>query len=323
MARKKKKNAKAGKLLSFLLITAALISIAITINERYLHLDYIPSWNTIFTKIGLIADTKIVIGDNVSVHFIDVGQGDSRLIKSSNYSILIDTGEDRYAATLINYLKSQEVKQLDYVILTHPHSDHIGGFLKIADEFKIQNLLMSRIPDEKVPTTASFTRVLDGIEKHSINAGYVYPGQKIELENSVIDIIGPLDNNYSNLNNYSVVLKFSHGDNSFLFTGDMEKESEDDIYETNANLNAKVLDVAHHGSRSSSQKSILNAVGGKFAVISSGSYNTYNHPTEQTLQRLLDTGYKIYRTDTHGNIVFISDGVDLEIIIKDFGELAA
>ncbi|MDR1754414.1 MAG: MBL fold metallo-hydrolase [Eubacterium sp.] len=290
-----------------------LMSLIITVNEKHLNIDAIPSWSDIFSRSWLSENKKIITDDGLIVHFIDVDQGDCQLIQTRKYSVLIDTGEEKYAERVINYLKAQDIDTLDYVILTHPHSDHIGGFGKIADEFRTENLIMPRINDEVVPTTSSFERVLDRIEKYSIEFSYSQEEQIIVLGETEIEFLAPVKD-YDDLNNYSIVFKLTHADNSFLFTGDIENDAENDIYDTAADLRADVIKIAHHGSNGSSQKKILNAVGGKYAVIGVGSDNSYGHPGEKTLSNLRDLNYQTYRTDAHGSIVFISNGIDLKIM---------
>lgn len=298
-----------------LITVAALISLFLLfffLNDRFFEIDGIPTWEDLYKEAGLTPDIEEV-EEEVAVHFIDVGQGDCQLIKSGASSVLIDCGEKDCFSDVIAYLKAQKIERLDYVIVTHPHSDHAGGMSYILDEFDIGTVIMPEIPDELIPVTSTYTRLLKAVERNNISLEYAEAGKEYSLEKGTIKLLSPI-NNYDNLNNYSVVAKFVYINTSFLFTGDIEAEAETDIVNSGAELTADVLKVAHHGSGSSSQKSFLNAVNPKYAVIEAGSPNDYGHPEEKIVSRLENMGIAVYRTDLHGNIVFITDGENYKII---------
>ncbi len=279
--------------------------------------ENLPTWKGIYSFFGLNNDVSVAFpSENVSVHFIDVGQGDSELIITPEYNILIDSGENENYTKVLNYLDSYNIDTLHYIIVTHPHSDHAGGMSYIIDEVTVKKIIMPDIKDEIIPTTSTYRRLISSIEKNNTEVIFANENLSFDLgDNTFIDILAPLKD-YDDLNNYSVVFKLTHGVNTFLFTGDIEKESENDILDNNTNVSARVLKVAHHGSSTSSKKSFLKAVGGEFAVIEVGAPNSYNHPNENTVKNLISQGYTIYRTDRNGNIVFVSDGESLEIITE-------
>lgn len=283
------------------------------LNDRFFRIEGIPTWADLYKGAGLTSGTEVE-GD-VSVHFIDVGQGDCELIKTATKSVLIDCGEKEYYADVISYIKSQNIERLDYVIVSHPHSDHAGGMSFILDEFDIGTVILPKIQESVIPVTSTYIRLLTSIDNKNINVEYADPGRKYNIDESTFTILSPVDD-YEDLNNYSVAVRFEHGENSFLFTGDIENEAETDILENGLDISADVLKVAHHGSSTSSKKSFLNAVSPKYAVIEVGSPNSYNHPNEDVLQRLNKMDLVIYRTDKNGNIVFVSDGKNLEIITE-------
>lgn len=242
-----------------------------------------------------------------------MGQGDCEFIQTPEYNILIDSGERDYYQSVVNYLKNLGVKKLDYVIVTHPHSDHAGGMSYIINSIKTEKVIIPEIREDLIPTTGTYGRLLDALIAQNCEIIYAEAGAAFELDGGArMEIIAPLGD-YDDLNNYSVVMKLIHGENSFLFTGDIEKKAENDILDSGADISADVLKVAHHGSSTSSIKRFLAEVGGKYAVIEVGSPNTYNHPNDKVAERLDVYGYKIMRTDRNGNIIFKSDGNKLTV----------
>ena len=299
-------------------ILAALLIISflfIELNTRFFKIEGVPTWDEIFQAAELASDGEKVEGD-LTVHFIDVGQGDCQLIKSKSKSVLIDCGEKEYYPDVIQYLKAQEITRLDYVIVTHPHSDHAGGMSYILEEFDIGTLIMPKLKESITPTTSTYMRILKAVDSKKITLEYAEPGKEYKLDDAKMTVLSPLDD-YSDLNNYSVAAKLVHGENSFMFTGDMETKAEKDLLQSGVDISAKVLKVGHHGSNSSTSQDFLDEVDPEYAVIGVGSPNDYGHPHDQTLKRLENKDIKIYRTDQKGNIIFISDGKNFEIQTKE------
>jgi competence protein ComEC len=282
-------------------------------------------WNTISDFLGLSNSPAVsrAGAGTVQVHFIDVGQGDCALILTAEKAVLIDSGDSQYADTVIQYIRKMEVETIDYIIVSHPHADHIGGMDRIIAAVNVKRLLMPRLPDEFVPTTNTFERMLDAIEEHGVQPAYASTDRVIDLGGATLEILAPAsDSEFSGVNDYSIVARLIHGYNSFLFTGDMEKAAEDALLERGADISALVLKVAHHGSRTSSSRGFLEAVkalreGGPYAVINVGSPNRYNHPNDDVLRRLKEMGFWILRTDQAGTIVFESTADGLLHIIHD------
>ena len=245
----------------------------------------------------------------VSVSFIDVGQADSTLIQTENRAMLIDAGERANGPAIIDYLISQGVAKLDVVVATHPHADHIGGFPAIFDAFDVGTVVM---PDA-VHTTATFERFLDAVEASAAAVVPAVAGDIIELDDVVLTIVAPNGGDYHSLNNYSVVIRMMHGDNAFIFAGDAEALSEGEMLQNGHNLSANVLKVGHHGSVTSTSQAFLNAVRPSYAVISLGADNRYGHPHNDVTALLQNNGVRIYRTDMHGTVKIVSDGVALYI----------
>lgn len=247
---------------------------------------------------------------NLEVHFIDVGQGDAELLLTENASILIDTGTKASQDSLIRYLQSH-VEKLDYLIISHPHEDHMGGTEKVLDSIDVRCVIM---PDT-VNDTSFFVRTLDLIESKGISTKIAEPGDIISLGDLRIEILAPLSDEYDRLNNYSIVCRVDFGENSFLFTGDAEKTSEKELLsEYGANhLDCDVLKVGHHGSLSSSTESFISAVSPKYCVIEVGKDNDYGHPDSKVVDRLKASGARVFRTDKSGTVIIKSDGINLSV----------
>ena len=261
------------------------------------------------------ADTvSAAVGDSaVQVHFIDVGQGDSTLIESNGHYMLIDAGENNQADTVISYLRSQNVSTLDYVIGTHPHSDHIGGLDKVIEAFDIGKVILP----PKEHTTRTFEDLLDAIAGKNLKITKPVVGDIYELGDASFQILAPNQDYGDDLNNWSVGIRLVYGNTAFVFTGDAEANAEADILANGLTLRADVLKAGHHGSRTSNSDSFLDSVQPSYAVISCGSGNTYGHPHQETMKKLEDRNIQIYRTDTQGNIVATTDGTDITWVTEE------
>ncbi|MBN3398069.1 hydrolase [Clostridium botulinum] len=247
--------------------------------------------------------------NELKVHYIDVGQGDSILVQTKDKNILIDAGTRKSSDNLINYLKKQHIKKLDYVIATHPHEDHIGGMPKVIDEFEISNFYAPK----KTANTKIFKDMILQLKKKNLKINIAKKGISLDLSNdSSLDFLAPVKDNYENTNDSSAVVKLTHGNTKFLFTGDAEKTSEKDILNSNEDLSSNVLKVGHHGSHSSSSKEFLDKINPKIAIISCGKNNDYGHPHKETMKELKKRNIEVYRTDIDGNILLTSDGENIK-----------
>ncbi|MGN0657387.1 MAG: ComEC/Rec2 family competence protein [Ruminiclostridium sp.] len=288
-------------------------SAVIYLNEAFWHNESIPSWQQIYESAGLSESVDGSLPSNgAAVHFIDVGQGDCELITDGKTSVLIDSGEYTAGSTVVSYLNSLEIDRLDYVVMSHPHSDHMGSMYYVLDKFDVGTVIMADMKESIIPATSSFKKLIDVIERKNIDVMYAEAGENIEICGGRLEMIAPVKE-YDDLNNYSVVVRFVHGDNSFIFCGDICKDAERDILDSGAELTADVIKVAHHGSTSSSLKVFMQAVSPYYAVIEVGEGNDYGHPHAETVSLLKKLEIEIYRTDKNGNVVFVSDGKELSI----------
>ncbi len=249
------------------------------------------------------------LGDDFRVHYIDVGQGDSILVQSGEEYMLIDGGKNVAADTVVNYLKSQNVKKLKYVIGTHPHEDHIGGLDDVIDTFDVENVIMPNVTHN----TKSFEDVLDSIMNKGLTITPAVSGERYALGDAELLILAPNGDGYKDLNDYSVVARVQYGNTSFMFTGDAEGISEKEMIDVyGSSLRTDVLKLGHHGSTTSTTNDFLELVNPSVAVITVGKDNTYGHPHKEIIERLEKNNIRIYRTDLDGNILATSDGNSVE-----------
>jgi beta-lactamase superfamily II metal-dependent hydrolase len=227
-------------------------------------------------------------------------------------NMLIDAGNNPDGKHIVNYLKSLKVKRIDYVVGTHPHEDHIGGLDTVIKNFSIGSVIMPELPDKSVPTTKTYEDVLDAIVDKNLTATVAYGGQLLlnDTEHQLkIEILSPIKSKYyENLNDYSVVMRLTYKNRSFLFTGDAEALPENEMLDKGYDLSADVLKVGHHGSSSSSTEKFVKAVNPTYAVISCGRNNDYGHPHKETLNLISKLKLTTYRTDKQKTIKAVCDG---------------
>ncbi len=240
------------------------------------------------------------------VYFIDVGEAESILIQNLDEYMLIDAGNNVDGKKLVKFLKDLGVTELKYLVNTHPHEDHIGGMDNIIREFKVKKVFM---PDVTT-NTPTFTEVLSELEKKKLKVTIPKTGQVYKLGNAEFKFLYT-GVDYDDLNNSSLIIKLTFGNNSFLFTGDTTSIVESKLLDDD--ISADVLKVAHHGSRYSTSTSFLQKVNPKYAVISCGKNNDYGHPHKETLKALKKEKVKVYRTDYLGTILFESNGNKISI----------
>lgn len=250
---------------------------------------------------------------NLKLHFIDVGQGDSILIEiPEGQKILVDGGDraDSITNKIINYLKAQNIKKLDYIISTHPHADHIGGLAAIIDNFEVKNVLDSG----KIHTSKTYENYLTKIDQKNISFSTPREGDILKIGKGEINFLHPdskLDS-YS-LNNSSLVFVLKFNKQKFLFTGDIERKVELELLQENKNLKIDLIKVPHHGSKSSSYPKWINQLQPKLAIIQVGAANNYGHPAPKVINHYQKLGAAVYRNDLNGNIVVTADGKNYSV----------
>lgn len=251
-------------------------------------------------------------GEEMAVHFIDVGQGDCTLLQTPDGSVLVDCGEPDKGDDIIAYLESVGVTELEYFIITHPHDDHMGSAAYVLRNITVKNFVING----QQRTTKFFEEALDVVEEKGINGIIASP---TDTENNLFQIgalqlriLGPYKDYGDDYNNASLIIHAIYGERSFLLTGDAEKKAEEEFLKYHANeIKCDVFAAGHHGSRTSNTAELLAAARPTYVVISCGEGNDYNHPNQEALDNFADIGAKVYRTDLVGSVVFITDGKTL------------
>ncbi|TYQ18098.1 UNVERIFIED_CONTAM: competence protein ComEC [Acetivibrio alkalicellulosi] len=300
------------KLLAVLMITAILVMVSCNVVNQHDEIKE-PFETPPAVQIPRDDDEHIknYLSGIMKIHFIDVGQGDSIFIETPSQNILIDGGNRD--DTVINYLKTHDVKKLDIVISTHPHADHIGGLINVLESIHVDEVIDPGV----VHTTKTFEDYLTLIDRKDIKFTEGRRGMKRYLGNGAqIEILAPTNPSSDHLNNASIVCRVSFGSFSVMLTGDAERESENEMVESTLSLKSTILKVGHHGSSTSTTKAFLDAVNPEVAVIMCGKDNKYGHPHKETLDKLYTKGIDIYRTDIDGTIIISTDGDTIEINVN-------
>ena len=294
------------------LLAVVIAAAAITVSE--IRGGPLPTWDEIYTILGVSQDA-LDRDKCLAVHFIDVGQGDCIYVRAPDGSdMLIDAGENGNDKKILAYLKKYGDRELDYVVATHPHSDHIGSLDEVIADCTVHNVIMPRLSDVNTPTTSGYTSLLKAVKKSKAKVISAKPGKVFMLQDAVCTVLSPKTQS-ENLNNMSVVLRLELGERSFLFTGDAETEVEKQMLQGDyaSKLNVDVLKLGHHGSHTSSSAAFLKAVLPEYGVISCGAGNDYGHPHKETLQKLSKLETTVMRTDKQGSIRFYTDGAEFMV----------
>ena len=276
-------------------------------------------FNSIFNKDSSIATDSVInvvddntnnqvdeiSGDTLRVNYIDVNQGDSIFIELPNKEImLIDAGESYYSKRVIDYIDNLGYKKIDYVVGTHPHTDHIGGLESIIKKYDIGSVYMPK----KQSNSRTFLNLLKAIKEKSLKINTAKSGISIiDSDNLKVKIISPTKE-YNDSNNSSAVIKINYINRCFLFMGDAEVDAEKSITD---DLECDVVKIGHHGSDTSSSESFVKKTKAKYAIVSVGANNKYKHPYDFVLKRWENIGAKVLRTDQLGDIVISTDGNNL------------
>ena len=282
--------------------------------------DEANEWlNEIFGMLDYEVFGDTVEGDaKLKMHVIDVGQGDSVLIQCGESNVLIDCGENGMGKTVLDYLRRAGVSHLDWIIGTHPHSDHIGGMDTVikSKDLSIDHVMMPQTTKEMTPTTMTYTEVLTAIKKKNLKITRPVSGTEYDFDGVTMLVLSPAKSaRYEDLNDYSIVLKFTYKNVSILTGGDASKNVEQQIISRDYDLSADIYKVSHHGGRDGNSQAFLDEINPKYAAISVGADNKYGHPKSEILKRLNKMNCEVYRTDLDGDIIFESDGKNISVIV--------
>jgi beta-lactamase superfamily II metal-dependent hydrolase len=255
-------------------------------------------------------------GGTLTVAFLDIGQGDSILLRSpGGMTMLIDGGNsDRDAReVIIPQLQAWGADKLDVMISTQPDADHMGGLPGVLENFPVVTVAFSG----QVHTTKTYERFLTDVRDLNVSTIKVRTGTAIPFDPALtIEVVWPEEEfvqDEDDRNNASVVFRLTYGQVSFLFTGDAEGPAERAILTSGAGVNSTILKVGHHGSRTSTSEDFLAAIDPQIAVISAGEGNQYGHPHQEVLDRLNRAGVQVYRTDLSGTITITTDGSTIDV----------
>ena len=263
---------------------------------------------------GKVEQTPTLAG-NVTVHFIDVGQGDAIFVDTPGLDMLVDGGSRGEGDTVMNYLRSLNVTRIDLVVATHPHADHIGGLITVLTEYNTTQVPV--VVDSGIgATTVTYDDYVSAVGARSTRVAV--RGDTISLGHGVeVTILNPSSpHEFEDANDNSVVLWVQVYNVTFLLTGDSEAPAESSIIAVGYGWGSTVLKVGHHGSQTSASTEYLDAVGPEIAVISVGEGNRYDHPHPETLDKLTLESVAVYRTDLHGTVRVTTDGGDYTVLIE-------
>ena len=258
----------------------------------------VPTTTITTTTTTAFTTTTIHLSGFYSVHFINVSQGDSILVKIESNYVLVDCGDNTHGDDVVSYLESKGITNLDYLITTHPDADHIGGCDTIMNSIAVNHVWDNgQVADSKTYTdyiTLAKTK----------NYTVVYRSTILNLDGLNVDVISPpqslIDNSETNVNSVVLLIK---GIQTTLLTGDCDAVCEQNILASGISISSDLLKIGHHGSQYSTTDAFLDAVKPSVAVISVGTDNKYGHPAHETLDKLIARNITIRRTDLEGNIV--------------------
>ena len=246
-------------------------------------------------------------GGDMAVHFLDVGQGLSILVQSGGQNLIYDGGDRSASSFVVSYLQQQNVQTIDYLIASHYDEDHIAGLVGCLNAFDVETVIG---PDDDKDTQI-YQSFLNGVSAQGLSVQHPSVGQEFTFGTGYFTVLAPASINSSDDNANSVVIKLNNGENSFIFTGDADNESEAAMCSSGVDLNCNVLSIGHHGSATATSWDFLEKTVPEYAVISCGTGNSYGHPDKDTMDKLQSMGIQVYRTDKQGAIMALSNGTDI------------
>ncbi|MGL5831409.1 MAG: ComEC/Rec2 family competence protein [Candidatus Altimarinota bacterium] len=258
---------------------------------------------------------------NLAVHFFSIGQGDAILVETpENFRILIDGGPDNSILEKLGGTLAFDQKKIDLMILTHPHADHMNGLVEVLEKMEVETVLVTGVNYGGL----AYEKFWELVAEKGVEVIYVNGVNDWRVGSVLIDLLYPLRSiqgeEFENVNNSSVSLRVIFGQQKIFFSGDLEKEGEEELLASGARLGAEVYKAAHHGSRTSSTEEFLARIGMEIAVISCGLDNKFKHPAAETLDKLWRAGATVYRTDLDGDVRLEMDGADsLQVYTSNFG----
>lgn len=237
------------------------------------------------------------------VHIIDIGQGDATLLEQGGHFALVDTGPPESRDILLGYLNGIGVKTLDYLVMTHPHADHIGNMAEVLKQYDVRQVILPDFEKAPLPTGSLLQGVLQEIADKGTPAKTAQTGDDYPLGSGHITVLQNGLETQDNYNLLSLIFLFEADGLRVMCTGDAEKANEKALLASGQNLGAEVYIAGHHGSSTSSTKAFVQAIHPAVVAISCAAGNAYGHPHRQPMQAFEELGATILRTDTDGHIV--------------------
>ncbi|MCR8745500.1 ComEC/Rec2 family competence protein [Romboutsia lituseburensis] len=244
--------------------------------------------------------------DDAQIHFIDTGNSDAILIIKNDKAALIDGGDNDDEKRVVNYLKNQSIKELEYVFATHPHADHIGGLDAVVDSIKVNHLYVSNGDVE----TKSYRDFIEAAANKGLSPSVPLLNSEFKLGNSLFKVLSVA--NTDDPNNNSIVLSYTNDNDKILLMGDAEADIEKNLSPGDVDL----IKIGHHGSHSSSTREFIEKTNPEYAVILVGEDNKYGHPHKETMDLLKEKSIEVHRSDECKDIIFTSTGNGLKVDCK-------
>ena len=300
MSRKKKTKKKRNtmqRVIRFLLCVIGCIIILMLRGEDILqYIEYTDTQKSMMSE------------GEMTVHFLDVGQGLSILVQSEGENLIYDGGDRDASSFVVSYLKDQGVTTIDYLISSHYDSDHVSGLIGCLNAFQVENVICSDYEHD----SKTYQSFVNAVNDRGIPMQHPDVGEEFAFGSGEFMILAPQTIEKNDSNSNSVAIKLINGNNSFIFTGDAENKSEAAMCQSGLDLSCDVLVPGHHGSATATSWDFLQETVPEYAVISCGRDNQYGHPHEETMEKLEVMDIQVFRTDIQGTVTVTSDGTHLQ-----------
>ena len=263
---------------------------------------------------GCAVPAKQDSSGNLVIHFVDVDQADCMLLIAGETTVMIDGGNTGTSWDVLDYLQRFGVEQIDLMVSTHPHGDHLGGLPTVLNNIPTDEIWCA----DSTYDTALYKNFTQLVAQKDFHISHPEPGTIFQESGLTITVLGPVNSadTYSDLNDTSLVLMVQYGQRKFLFTGDMEAYAEAELLSAQFGLKADVLKVGHHGSYSSTSQAFLDKVDPDYGIISCGRNNEYGHPHDAPMHRLERAEVELYRTDLMGSVILVTDGNEMAFFLE-------
>ena len=263
----------------------------------------------------------VCAGAELSVWFLDVGQGDCTVVVCDGESMIVDGGPAGSSQFVYAFLRDElGLEHLDYLISTHPHEDHLSGLVAVLNAVPV-DLILSPVTEWN---TKRFERFMEYADLQGAPVSVPAVGDTMQLGGATVTVLQCWPESVqwreNDVNDMSIVVRIDYGETSFIITGDAEETSEYMMIDSGVPLKADVLRVAHHGSTYSTSEQFLKAVSPRYAVISCGKGNGYYHPHGRVLNLLKENGVWLFRTDLQGTVKCVSDGKDIKFSVDRWAD---